>query len=55
MSRTFLSIKQSSSTQSAEEKGGKSTNVKLQTNSVLGIRNKRLGRKLQLSYKITKL
>ena len=44
MSRTFRSITQSNNAQSAEGKGEQSTNEKLEANSVLGIRNKRLER-----------
>ena len=41
MSRTFLSITQSNNAQLAKGKGEQSTSAKLETNSVLGIRNKR--------------
>ena len=44
MSRTIRSITQSNNAQSAEGKGGQSKNGKLETNPVLGIRNKRLER-----------
>ena len=45
MSRTFRSITQSNNAQSAErENRQQSTNAKLETNSVLGRRNKRLER-----------
>ena len=44
MSNTFLSITQSNNAQSTEGMGKQSTNAKLETNSVLGIRNKRLER-----------
>ena len=52
MSRTFRSITQSNnaqSAQSAERKGEQSTNARVERNSVLGIRNKRMERQLQLS------
>ena len=39
MSRTFQSITLSNNAQSAESNGEQSTNAKLETNSVLGIRN----------------
>ena len=42
MSRTFRSITQSNNAQSAEGKEEQRTNAKLEANSVLGIRNKRL-------------
>ena len=46
MSRAFRSITQSNNAQPAEGKGEQSTNTnaKLETNSGLGIRNKRLER-----------
>ena len=56
MPRTFWSTTQSNNAQSTERtKGEQSTNAKLEKNSVLGTRNKRLERWLQLSSKLAKL